>query len=325
MIICKKLIGTLIILIGAIGCSNTAVEPKRVGIVLYGGSRTPQSDGLIDGLAELGYKKDQNILYSVLNANNDKSKLEMYAGQLIQEKVDLLVAGGGLEADAIKKIGRADAPPTVVLYVNSIVERKLVATRADPGWNVTGIDNLNAELSEKRIELVRDLLPKSKRILILYYPNIDPSRIGVDFARKAANKFQMEVVAKAVQSVEEIRAEMNNIKVNEFDAMLTVPTAPIDNALNDIILPRVKQLKLPLFTHSRSLVEAGALASYGAPFYDLGKQGARLADKVLRGVSAAKIPFETPKTFVYSVNRSELEFLGLTLTELTKSQINEYL
>lgn len=316
---------SILCIVFTLGCGQSVDTPKRIGIILYGGSRAPQADGLVDGLSELGYRKDQNIHYTILNANNDKAKLDTYAMQLIEAKVDVLVAGGGLEADAIKKIASPSAPPTVVLYVNSIVERKLVDTRANPGWNVTGIDNLNAELSEKRVELIRDLLPQSRRILILYYPSIDPSRIGVDYARKAAQKFQIEIVAKPVQTVDDIRTAMNAIKENEYDAMLTVPTAPIDNALRDVILPRVKQLRLPLFTHSRSLVEAGALASYGAPFYDLGKQGARLADKVLRGVSASRIPFETPKTFIYSISRNQLDFLGLTLTELTKSQINEYL
>jgi putative ABC transport system substrate-binding protein len=135
----------------------------------------------------------------------------------------------------------------------------------------------------------------------------------------------MEIDARAVSSSEEIKQVMEGLKIGDVDAMLTVPTAPIDNVLQSHILPVVEKLKIPLMTHSRPLTQAGALASYGADFYDLGKQAARLADKVLRGVPAERLPFETPKNYIYTVNKKVLDSMSLQLTDLTKSQVSEYL
>ncbi len=307
------------------GCADEAAIPKHIGIVLFGDSRQPQVDGFRDGLGELGYEEDRNVTYTVLNAENKRDRLTDLVSQLQQQDVDLLVAAGGLEADTMKHQAGPDTPPVVVLYVNAIVERGLVQSRRQAGWPVTGVDNLNAELSGKRVQLLHDLLPAARRILILYYQRIAPSRIGVEHARRAAEDLGLTIDARAVNSRDEIRQVMTSLQPGDVDAMLTVPTAPIDNALKSIILPEVSRLQLPMMTHSRPLAEAGALASYGAPFYDLGKQTARLGDKVLRGISPDKIPFENPKTFVYSINRPVMETLGIELNKVAGSQVNEYL
>ena len=307
------------------GCARPPAEPEHIGIVLFGDSRKPQVDGFVDGLRQLGYEPDRDIKVSVYNAGNDRRRLRPMVEQLIAAKVDLLVAAGGLEADAMRELATAKQVPVVVLYVNAITERKLVDHRRMPGWEVTGVDNLNAELSEKRVALLADLVPDARRILILYYENIAPSRLGVAHARGAGDKLDLYIDARPVASREQIRHVMESLRPGEVDAMLTVPTAPIDNALRDIILPHTRRLQLPLMTHSRSLASAGALASYGANFYDMGLQASRLADKILNGVKAGNIPFETPKRFAYTVNADTLAALSVALPSLTRAQVNEYI
>jgi putative ABC transport system substrate-binding protein len=298
---------------------------KTVGIVLFGDSRQPQVDGFIDELAQLGYTADKTIKFLTLNAKNKRPQLKPLVQELIDKDVSMLVAAGGLEADAMKKMVSGKNIPVVVLYVNAIKERGLVGSRLEPGWDVTGVDNLNAELSGKRVELMRDLLPDMKRILVLYYKRIAPSRIGLDRAWEMANKSQLSIDARAVNSRDEIKQVMENLKPGEVDAMLMVPAAPIDNALKDIILPHVKRLKLPLMTYSRPMAEKGALASYGAHFYDMGRQAARLADKIMKGIDASKIPFETPKKFVYTLNEDVRNEYSIQTSELVRNQINEYI
>jgi putative ABC transport system substrate-binding protein len=307
------------------GCDNKkGTEIKTIGIVLFGDSRQPQVDGFRDELSRLGYKTDESIKYVIRNAKNKRPELKVHVQELIDQDVDLLVAAGGLEADTMKKMVEDTKIPVVVLYVNAILERGLVESRRDPGWDVTGVDNLNAELSGKRVELMQDLLPDVKTILILYYEKITPSRIGVAKAREMAEKSNITIDARAVSSRDEIKQTMESLKPGEVDAMLTVPTAPIDNALKDTILPNVNRLKLPLMTHSRPLAEKGALASYGAHFYDMGAQAARLADKILNGIDASKIPFETPKKFIYTMNEEVKDEMGVQIEDVVRIQINEY-
>ena len=308
------------------GCDSRKIEDvKTVGIVLFGDSRQPQVDGFKDGLDKLGYKNGESIQYIILNAKNKRPELKILVKELLDQGVDLLVAAGGLEADIMKKMIVDKNVPVVVLYINAIIERGLVKSRRSPGWNVTGVDNLNAELSGKRVEVMQELLPDMKRILILYYKKIAPSRIGVKRAQEMAAKKGLIIDARAVSSRDDIRNIMESLKPGEVDAMLTVPTAPIDNAMKEIILPNVNRLKLPLMTHSRPLAEKGALASYGAHFYDMGAQASRLADKVMNGVEPSKIPFETPKKFIYTMNKGVMEELGIELTEISRNQVNEYI
>ncbi len=308
------------------GCGDKkATATKTIGVVLFGDSRQPQVDGFKDGLSRLGYKPDESIKYVMRNAKNKRPELKMLVQDLIDQDVDLLVAAGGLEADTMKKMLGGKKIPVIVLYVNAITERGLVQSRREPGWEVTGIDNLNAELSGKRVELMQDLLPDMKNILILYYEKIPPSRIGVAKAREIAEQSNIGIDARAVSSRDEIKQTMESLEPGEVDAMLTVPTAPIDNALKDVILPNVDRLKLPLMTHSRPLAEKGALASYGAHFYDMGAQAARLADKVLKGVDASRIPFETPKKVVYTMNEEVKDALGIQLTDVVRIQVDEFI
>ena len=308
------------------GCnSKQPVKIKTIGIVLFGDSRLPQVNGFKDGLSLLGYKTGESVKYVIRNAENKRPQLKSLVQELIDLDVDLLVAAGGLEADTMKKMIGKKNIPVVVLYVNAITERGLVDSRREPGWNVTGVDNLNAELSGKRVELMQDLLPDMKKVLVLYYKKIAPSRIGVDKAREMLEKNSLILDARAVTSRDEIKQVMENLQPGEVDAMLTVPTAPIDNALKDLILPHVNRLKIPLMTHSKPLAEKGALASYGANFYDLGGQASRLADKVLNGIEAKKIPFETPKMITYTINEDVVGEINVQLSNLVRNQVNEYI
>jgi len=319
------MIAGLFTLVGISSCENKKItEIKSIGIVLFGDSRQPQVEGFKDELSRLGYKAGESINYLVRNAKNKRPKLKVLVQELIDQGVDLLIAAGGLEADTMKKLLIDKNIPVVVLYVNAIIERGLVKSRREPGWEVTGVDNLNAELSGKRVELMHDLLPDLKKILILYYNKIAPSRIGVSKAKEMAEKINIQIDARAITSRDEIKKIMAGLKQGEVDAMLTVPTAPIDNALKDFILPHVNRLKLPLMTHSRPLAEKGALASYGAHFYDMGAQSARLADKILNGVAASKIPFETPKKYIYTMNEDVKNELGIQLENIVRNQVDEY-
>jgi putative ABC transport system substrate-binding protein len=322
-----SLIVASVVLLTACNSDNAqkSIKTSHIGVLLFGDSRIPQSQGLIDGLKDFGLVQGKNLEVTILNAKNDKSKLVPMVEQLINSKPDILVAGGGLEAEAIKSNTHKQQIPTMVLYINAIIERGFINDRRAPGWEVTGVDNLNFELSGKRVALVHDLIPSVKKILILYYPDIKPSALGVKEAQEQAGKLGITIDARAVNSRAEMKSVMEGLKPNEVDAMLTVPTAPIDNAMKEIILPAVQRLSLPLFTHSRKMAQAGALASYGAPFYDLGKQAARLADKILKGSNASTIPFETPITFQFSVNAATLQQLKIQPSDLASSQINEYI
>jgi len=316
--------GVILLLTALAGCSPPPT-PKHIGILLHGESRIPLQTGFLEEMKTLGFVEGTNLRVTTLNSNNDAKLLKPLTEQLLAQPLDLLVAAGGLEAEEIKaQLEKAKVQmPVLVLYINAIIERKFVADRRNPGWNVTGIDNLNAELSGKRVELLHDLVPAMKRLLVLYHPKIEPSVLGLQHAREEANKNGIQVVERAVTKADEIKQAMEALQPGDVDAMLLVPTAPIDNELKSVILPNTERLKIPVMAHSRSMLQAGALSSYGAPFTELGRQGARLAQKILTGASASSIPFEVPTKYEYSVKQSALKKLGMELPALVRSQITE--
>lgn len=323
------LIVLAVMVLGEVARSLELSSPRavRIGIVLLGNARQPQVNGFIAGMTALGYVGKHRVHYLIRNAHNDRTRLRALVSALVDARVDLLVAAGGLEADSMRPIAVPRHIPVVVLFVSSIVERGLVDSRRHPGWAVTGVDNLNAELSGKRVALLQDLLrghrPPLHRILILYYTHIAPSRIGVEVAKATALRRNLVIDAQAVDSPATIRRAMNALHPGEVDAMLTVPNAPIDDVMHSIILPRVKVLGLPLMTYARTFVKQGALASYGASLYAMGHQAARLADKVLHGIPAQNIPFETPMRIVYTLNKGTMARLGIHLSPLVRNQVDQ--
>lgn len=303
---------------------QTPTKQVHIGLLLFSDARLPQSRGFLDGMKELGFEEGKNLTVTTLNANNDQKQLGPLAEKMSQLTVDMVVAAGGLEAEIMKPITEKTGVPMVVLYINSIIERQFVKDRRDPGWNVTGVDNLNAELSGKRLELLTNLAPKAKKILVLYDPKIEPSYIGLKHAQEQALKQGVTIDARQTKNAGEVKTTLDAIKPGEIDAMLLVPNAYIDGALNKEVLPTAQRLNIPVMAHSRPMAEAGATAAYGTPFYDIGKQAARLAEKIVNGVTAQKIPFEIPGRYDFTVNEAALARLTLPLSELVRSQVTDY-
>lgn len=307
------------------GCGSAPAGMAHVGVLVIGEARHRVAEGFMHGMNDLGYYEGRTARFTVRDAANDPARLPALVRELLDAGVDLLAAAGGLEADAAQAAlrGQAKAVPVVVLYVNGIIERGTVRSRSEAGWAVTGVDNLNAELSGKRVDLLRGLIPAARRILALYSPGIAPSRIGVESATNAAAKFGLRIDAIEVKGGESIEARLAALRPREADALLLVPHARVENALRSIVMPRAEQLGLPVFGFSPGQARAGAVAAYGASFSDIGRQAARLADKVLRGVPPASIPFETPKRYEYSFNAAIARRLGIAPGAVARSQFTE--
>ncbi len=307
-----------------VACSNlsTPSSHPHVGILMYGDSRHPQIEGFIQGMENLGYVQDENIRFTILNTNSHREQLDPMAESLQLKTPDLLVAAGGLEAEALKLAVSENEIPVVVLYASAIVQRGLIQHRLKPGWNVTGVDSLNTELTGKRLSLMHDLIPDARDVLVLYTPDIVPSALEIKLAQEMADKLGLKLHKTEVFKPETIHQVMASEQAHEFDVVFTTSTAVVNHAMLDIILPHALQLGIPVFTHSSTMVESGAYASYGSSAYEMGKQASRLAVKILHGTPPSSIPFETPDRFVYALNEGTRIKLQLTLNDVARAQIN---
>ena len=310
-------------MLGACAQPETGSRPV-VGILLFGDSRQPQVEGFQEGMQALGYEPTVGIRYVTRNAQRERDRLLPLAGELVTLAPDLIVAAGGMEADALKQVAASSDVPVLVLYVSGLLERGLVENRSKPEWQVTGIDSLNAELTGKRLALLRELIPDARRVLMLYCPDVEPSGIAARRATEMAEKLGISIDIRKASRPETIRTVMAGLKPGDVDVMLTASAGPVDNSMLDIILPRAEEIDMQVFAHSELLVRWGVLASYGASPFEMGRQAARLATKILHGANASSIPFETPSRLYYVLNKDMLEESNTALSPLTRVQVNKW-
>jgi len=322
---CRLLLTILLTLLW--GCGQPQAPPQsHVGILMFGSARQDLVDGFKNGLAEQGFVEGDNIRFTILSAKKDKSVLPDLIQQLADQNLDLLAVAGGVEADAAQKVlSTTDGPPVVVLCTSNLLKRKLVQCRQQPGWNVTGIDSLNLELTGKRLELLKEMLPEAKTIMVMFSAKANsPSRKGMQLASHAAVGLGLEIKAHEVASGKEVKETLAKLEPGQIDAMLMLPAAEVINSFTDTILPESKRLQMPIFSYLRFMTEAGGLASYGPDYPNIGRQAARLAEKILHGTPASKIPFEATQHYDYTVNRETMAQLGIPISDQLRSKVHDF-
>lgn len=312
LLLALALIGTL-----AAGCAGPPQKRVyRIGVLLSGDIRLEPFSGLKDGLKELGYVEGEDVVFEVQNAGGDRAKLPELAQAIVSSKPDVAVAGGGVEADALKAATEGSDLPVVFLAVASSVDRGLVASLKSSGNNFTGIDTNDTQLTAKRLEFISKMMPQARWILILHVPSITPSVESVRVAEETAPGLGLELTIVPVETEEDIRQAAASISADNLHAILLVPgTAPVRQAMKEILYPVSVAQKIPIMGIEREELERGAVAIYGPSRYATGVQAARLVDKVLRGARPADVPVETPEQLEFVINRTITDRLGLEIPD----------
>lgn len=284
----------------------------KVGILTANKQRWEKIDGLKKTLQNLGYIEGQNIVYEILDAENDQNKLSELANQLLNDKPDVLIATGGVDAKVLKEKTSQlkDPPPVVFLGTLSPVEYGLVQSFTHPGANLTGLANFHVELTPKRLELLHKLLPEIRSVALLE----DERSVIYDQANtqinNAAQELGISVKTYFISNAEEIKPVIQKIVSDRSQAIVTLPGFFIEASMQQII-EQADQEKIPIFGIYPSDAEQGCLASYGTSYYDQGSQCAYMVQKIIRGLSPSNIPIETPDKLNFIVNLSTAKKLNL--------------
>lgn len=298
------------------------IEPKTpkwtIGVLAASSAKAEKIAGFRRGLRDLGFVEGQNISYTFLNAQGQREKLLPLARQLVAKKPDVLVATGGVEADALKKATVAEEIPIVFIGSASSVERGLVKSFLQPGTHITGVDNFHAELAGKRLELLKKLLPSVHRVAVLYDPEVPPGYQSLKIVRETAGKLEMEIGTIEISSREELKAKLNPQTLQGFDAVLPLSSFLFEAISHDLLALSLKN-HLPVMAVYGQEADTGFLAAYGVSMDNQGYQGARLVAKVLYGQQPEQIPVETPDNLELLVNLRTAKQLGLRLNETALS------
>jgi putative ABC transport system substrate-binding protein len=284
-------------------------QPVKIGVLTASWGPTPATVGLRDGLLELGYRENEQFVLGVRFTQGDLTALPAAARELVQYGVDIIVTSEDSPAKAAQMA--TTQIPIVFAEVGDPLGQGLIQSFARPGGNITGVTDLHSELSPKRLEVFREIIPGLKRVLYLYDAADAHAVAEARAYREAAPRLRIELVEKPVQTLAEAQATLAHISKGEVDGILT----PISGSLNigGFILEATSQRALPTMFDAAFWVERGGLASYGADYYETGRQAARLVDKILKGAKPAEIPVEANPKIEFAINLKVAKALGLTV------------
>jgi putative ABC transport system substrate-binding protein len=295
----------------------------RIGILVDGGSdsaeQSPRLAPFLQRLRELGYMEGQNLTIEFRSAQFDYGRLPDLAADLVQLPVDVILATGTPSSLAA---ARATGSIPIVTIVGDPVRTGLAASYARPGGNVTGITVLNTALSTKRLELLKETVPSTARVAVLWNVETNSSVYEFRETETAAQALGVELISLEVRSVEEFETAFEVARRGRADALVVIGDT-LTNGNPSPIAALAAMSKLPGMYGYRESVLAGGLMSYGPSNADNSRRGAYYVDRILNGAKPADLPVEQPMTFDFVVNMRTAQALGITFPNEILLQVTE--
>ncbi len=280
----------------------------RIG-VLWPVSDDATLEGFRKGLRELGYAEGRNVVIEYRYANAKDELLPGLAGDLVARKVDVIVTWGVVAARAATRA--TSTIPVVNGSMSDPVKAGLVANLSRPGGNLTGLTSLTPDLSAKRLELLRELIPTLSRVAVLTTPN--PSAVlGLQETERAAQSLRIALHAVNVRTADELDAAFSAMARERADAVIVLADLLFVQHTKRLVQLSEKH-RLPTISFSREHVAAGGLMAYSTSFPDMFRRSALYVDKILKGAKAGELPIERPTKFELAINRKTAASLGLAI------------
>jgi ABC-type uncharacterized transport system substrate-binding protein len=285
-----------------------AQQAKKVPLIGYLGVRDPagestRSEAIRAALRELGYIEGKNIAFEYRYAEGKRDRYPELAAELVRLKVDVIVAPGGDPGTRAAMNATKTIP--IVMTGGGIdpVEAGLVESLARPGGNVTGITNLARELGGKRLELLKEAVPKVARVAVLYDPtNPNTAREVKELLPVAARALGLTVQSWEIQAADGFEKVFAALSKERPDGLYVPGASPLMFANEKRIVGFALKSRLPSVYGSRESVEAGGLMSYGADQADSYRRVAYFVDRLLKGAKPADLPVEQPTKFELVIN-----------------------
>jgi putative ABC transport system substrate-binding protein len=293
--------------VGFLGNSTAALEANLVG-------------PFRGGLRALGYEEGRNIAIEYRWAEGRYERFPALIAELIASKVDVIVTAGTPASLAVKKA--TSSVPLVMIAVGEPVATGLVASLAKPGGNITGVTSISPEIEGKRLELLREVVPKISHIAVLWNAVSPVQVIQERETRAAAQVLGMKMLSLGVRNLEEIEDAFAAIVRERPDALFVLADRLFLHHRKRTMDFAV-QHNLPGVHAYRELVEAGGLMSYGPSYADMHRRAATYVDKILRGEKPADLPVERPVKFELVVNLKTSKTLGLEIPPTLLARADE--
>lgn len=301
-----------LLVLGAAPLATGQQQTKIPRIGFVGVATTPSRvEALRAGLRDLGYVEGKNFVIEIRWADGKYERLPELAAELVRLKVDVLITGGTPGTVALRHA--TSTIPIVMAASGDAVATGLVSSLARPGGNITGSTFFNPELAAKRLELVKSVLPRAKRIAVLLNPENPASAPILRAMESTAASLKFELRTFHVKNPNEFSAVMSGMRKAHIDAVVPFEDAMfIQNAKTIADLARKQRLPTIGFGE---LVQAGGLISYGVDIDSFFRRAAAIVDKILKGARPGDIPVEQSSKFELIINMKTANALGLTVSK----------
>jgi putative tryptophan/tyrosine transport system substrate-binding protein len=316
-------------LVGGAAAASPIVACADSGKVARIGYLSPDSpspaatalfDAFCDGLRELGWIKGKNVTVGLRYAENRVERLPEVAAELVRINVDVIVGRGTLAPLAAKRA--TSTIPIVMAASGDPLGSGLVASLARPGGNVTGMSLMAPDLGGKRLELLKELLPRLARVAVLWDAANPFPAIVFKETQAAGQALAIEVQSLEVRAADDFDGVFEVARKQRPDALITVDdplTFNYQKRIADFALVN----QLPSLHGVREFVVAGGLLSYGANVADLYRRAASYVDKILKGAKPADLPVQQPTKFELVINLQTAKTLGLTVPPMLLARADE--
>ncbi len=274
----------------------------------------------LEGLRDLGWVEGQNIVVEYRYAEGKVDVLPELAADLVRLKVDIIVTA--VTNDTLAAKNTTKEIPIVMAAAGDPVATGIVESLARPGGNITGLSQMNPELTGKRLDLLKEIVPKLSPVAVLWNPEDPISILGWDEIQLPARKLGVEVHSLEVRSPGDLDKALDEAARTHVGALVIMPNPVFVTNLKRIA-DFAAQNRLPSIFHLREFANAGGLVSYGIDRSDQFRRAATYVDKILKGAKPADLPIEQPTKFELVINLKTAKALGLAVPPTLLSSADE--
>jgi putative ABC transport system substrate-binding protein len=294
------------------GAAGQSARVPRIGVIIYSEVFAPTVQGLREGLKELGVVEGKHVALEVFNAKGEIKAVEEAARRFERERVQLIYC---TPLSSVTVVKRATSEVPIFFVVgNDPIASGLVASFSKPGGRLTGVNTFTVDLTAKRLELLKDVLPKTRRVLTLYNPGLSQSRAAVALAQEAGSKLGIQILERHARSAAEVRAALAALKPGEADALLLVPDAEIFNQIQ-VLVDIAKKHRMPVMGSEQGMAERGVLVAYGIDRRETGRQSAKNVQRILAGASPGGLPVENVTRLTFVLNLRTAREIGVAVPQ----------
>jgi len=302
-------IGVTFAICGAVAQAGQA-KVYRVGVITAGGAWYETIDGLRVGLRQLGLEEGKQFILPIRDMKGDVKAAEEAARKFEEDKVNLIYTTSTNVTIPAKR-ATTDIPIVFCAGTDPVV-LGLVESFAKPGGRLTGIYERGADLTAKRLEILKEIVPKLRRVVTFYDPR---NPVAIEFsklAREAARQMRIQFVERHIASVEELQAGMRALRAGEVDAFFQLGD-PMTSNQAQLIIDTARVKRLPTMFVNQSSVIKGGLVSYSVNRHEVGRVSAKYVQRILTGVKPKDLPVEGIDKIDLVINLKTAKEIGLTI------------